>query len=115
MCPPPTSTPYAPPLVVGFSIGGGMLFLITIHTPAHTPALIHGTLDGIRTHVHRSKAYDVGPLHYKSTMVRGVTNGLPSRGPLDKWLTLLMCLSIASMLHRMLRRTRVHRSYTMLP
>ena len=48
-----------------------MLFLITIHTPAHTPALIHGTLDGIRTHVHRSKAYDVGPLHYKSTMGEG--------------------------------------------
>ena len=59
-----------------------MLFLITIHTPAHTPALIHGTLDGIRTHVHWSKANDVGPLHYKSTMVvGGVTNGLPSRGP----------------------------------
>ena len=45
-----------------------MLFLIIIYTPAHTPCMIHGTLDGIRTHVHRSKAYDVGPLHYKSTM-----------------------------------------------
>ena len=93
-----------------------MLFLITIHTSTHTPAHTHTSVDTYYIIIIIIILYYyIILLYYIWLRGRGVTNGLPSRGPLDNLLTLLRIELRARMWRRTFRSPYRHHTHTKHP